>query len=906
MINNKKTGLRKLPFYVGRLIFIGLALAVIFLLFIYQQWQFISRYEAKVRHHHLPSISTAHHLQHELSNLNIHKANDKLDLHSLYSVEDYKVNMNLQTQFSYKRKVISSLAANMAELQDLHEAEFFMSPYIRFEQAIKKLLVILKQNETAKYIHSKTINSVLDKAIVSLEQLRRLHEREAKRAEKIEHLANQSLIWSGSMLAITLFLMWSFIIFRTSRVIAQTIAKQQLAEQKVIKNQQLLDSILNHASACVCLKDINGKYLFINQQFESIFNVRREELIGKTDYAIHSKEVADTLNIKDKAVLESLKAIEYEEVFMQGDILHTYIVTKFPIFDQLGQVYAVCEMASDISQRKEIEMNLRKLNLAVEHSPNLILITNPDGEIEYANCKVTEITGFSPEEVIGKTPRIFKSEATPPSIHKELWDTISNGNEWRETIQNKKKNGDLYWARESIAPVFNDNKEITHFVSVQEDVSVAKLLTEKLSYQANHDVLTELINRQAFERRLERIIETSIEKGSEHVLCYMDLDQFKIVNDSCGHAAGDELLRQLSKQLLQNVRHRDTLARLGGDEFAILMEHCSILEAEKVAKKILAAVAQFLFAWKNKTFRVGISIGLVTISKQNSDITELLKQADLACYAAKDAGRNRVRIFHPDDVLIQKSHGEMDWVHKINDALEHNRFVLFAQKIIPLQPQLTCHYEILLRMMGDNGEVIKPGAFLPTGERYHLSQKIDRWVIHNVFSWIQDNHSILKQNMLFTVNLSGQNLGDELLLEFIFNEFLSTGLDFQKICFEITETAAIHNLSTASNFISQLKRAGCKFSIDDFGSGLSSFEYLKKLPVDFLKIDGIFVKNITNDAVDLALIKSINEIGHIMGKQTIAEFVENQDILNELKKIGVDYAQGYHLSIPKPLSEFFK
>ncbi|MBE9527435.1 MAG: EAL domain-containing protein, partial [Proteobacteria bacterium] len=878
-------------------------LASVFLVFIFQQWKFINNNEELLSHYHLPSISVAYQLHSELSDLGSRVPKDISSLYMAQMMSEYNVDMNTQTQFSYKRKIISDLMLRIGTFQKQQNKVAFSPSFNRLQQSVNILLETLKQNETALRIESAAINLDLKLAKVKVAQYRRLHERGAKQVGLVIDEAYENLIWSASVLGISLLLMWSALISRSSAIIRYAIIKQQKSEQKITESQQLLEAILNHASACIYLKDLDGKYLFINRQFELLFHVNNKDFIGKTDYAVHPADIAEKLQKNDREILDTLDNIDYEEVVEQDDGLHTYISTKFPLFDHQGQVYAICGMSTDISKRKEIELNLKKLSLAVEQSPNLVVITDIKGVIEYVNHKLTEFTGYLAEEVIGQLPSIFKSESTPDLIYKELWETIIAGHEWRGVIQNKKKNGETYWAQESIAPVKNDSGEVTHYVAIQEDVTTARALSEKLSYQAEHDPLTGLINRQAFEWRLARVVDTAKQNESVHALCYLDLDQFKIVNDSCSHAAGDELLRQLSKILSKTIRHRDTLGRLGGDEFAVLMEHCSLEQAERTAANILSAVSQFQFGWENKSFRVGVSIGLIPISRHSGSIGDMLKQADIACYAAKDAGRNRVHVFHHDDEYIQHHHGEMDWLSKINHALENDLFVLYAQSINPLRPGLEPHYEILIRMRGENGEIIAPGAFLPAVERYHLSQKIDRWVIHNTFVWIKQNPEKYQENTVFSVNLSGQNLGDKLLLDFIFNEFLVAGISFNNICFEITETAAILNLSAAFDFISRLKNAGCKFSIDDFGSGLSSFDYLKKLPVDYLKIDGVFVKDITEDPVDLALVKSINEIGHVMGKQTIAEFVENQDILDELNKIGVDYAQGYYLGMPKPLSE---
>lgn len=900
----KRMGLNRLPHYISRFLFISCVLALIFIVVIYQQWKFINKNEILQSQYHVPIISISYQLSSELNDLGSRVPKDISSLYMAQMMSEYNVDLNMQTQFSYKRKIIGEMLLRLSSIQKQQVNKLFVSPFERLESSVNVLLETLTYNETALRIESAAINLDLMDAKIAVEQFRRLHERSEKYVTELIDEAYQRLIWSASILGISFLLMWGALLIRSTVVIRQAILKQQESEQKITNSQKLLEAILNHAMACIYLKDSDGKYLFINKQFESIFHVKNQSFIGKNDFEIHPKQVAKALRENDQKILQSQEHIEFEETVLQDDGLHTYISTKFPLFDQKGQVYGICGMSTDISKRKEIELNLKKLSLAVEQSPNLVVITNTHGIIEYVNHKITELTGYLPEEVIGKQPSIFKSDKTPDSIHQELWDIISSGLEWRGILQNKKKNGEIYWAQESIAPVKDDDGIITHYVAIQEDVTAARALSEKVSYQANHDPLTGLINRQAFENRLQRVVETAKENQSEHALCYLDLDQFKIVNDSCSHAAGDELLRQLSKELSLTIRHRDTLGRLGGDEFAVLMEHCSLDQAQRTATKVLETVSQFQFLWDNKSFRIGVSIGLIPITVKSSGVGELLKQADIACYAAKDAGRNRIHVFlQHDDDYIQQHHGEMDWVSKINHALEQDRFILYAQGINPLRPGLEPHYEILIRMLGDNDEIINPGAFLPTVERYHLSQKIDRWVIRHTLLWIKNNPEKFNKNTVFSVNLSGQNLGDKLLLDFIFSEFLLTGVDYKNICFEITETAAILNLSTASDFIISLKNAGCKFSIDDFGSGLSSFDYLKKLPVDYLKIDGVFVKDITSDPVDLALVKSINEIGHVMGKQTIAEFVENQAILDELNKIGVDYAQGYHLDKPKPLTE---
>ena len=430
-------------------------------------------------------------------------------------------------------------------------------------------------------------------------------------------------------------------------------------------------------------------------------------------------------------------------------------------------------------------------------------------------------------------------------------------------------------------------------------------MVEDLEYQASHDALTALVNRQEFERRLNRVIETARTDGAEHALCYLDLDQFKVINDTCGHEAGDELLRRLGDLLQQRTRKRDTLARLGGDEFGVLMEHCSLTQAQRVANGLRETVEGFRFIWEDRSFDIGVSIGLVSITEVTESMPNILSAADRACYAAKDNGRNRVHVYHEGDAELARRHGEIQWVTRIPQALEEHRFHLVYQPIVPLDSVLSEgeHHELLIRMEDEERRIVEPGAFLPAAERYNLSVKIDRWVTGKALAWLKGNPKRLKSLSLCTINLSGRSLGDEEFLEFIIRQFDETNIPPAKICFEVTETAAIANLVNATRFMQALKKLGCRFALDDFGSGLSSFAYLKNLPVDFLKIDGTFVKNIVDNSIDLAVVKSINEIGQAMGKRTIAEHVENAAILEKLKlpEIGVDYAQGYGIARPRPI-----
>jgi diguanylate cyclase (GGDEF)-like protein/PAS domain S-box-containing protein len=555
----------------------------------------------------------------------------------------------------------------------------------------------------------------------------------------------------------------------------------------------------------------------------------------------------------------------------------------------------------NIVERKHVKGELQKLSRAVEYSPAAVIVTDLDGNMEYINPKFTEITCYSMDEAIGQNVSVLRSGDTSENIFDELWATITSGGDWKGELHNRKKDGSLYWVRSSISGIKDTQSNITHYIFLHEDISHERALSEQLSYQASHDDLTGLINRREFERRTERLLSTIELDKDEHALCYMDLDQFKVINDTYGHVAGDELLRQLARKLQGTIRKRDTLARLGGDEFGVLMEHCTLEQAHRVADEILKAIMDYQLFWEGNVFRIGVSIGLVGVTEASGDFTELYKRADAACYLAKDLGRNRIHTYHPDDTELAVRHGEMQWVGRINQALDEDRFCLYAQSIVSLDGSDNRHYELLIRMLGEQGEIIPPGSFLPAAERYNLIEKVDAWVVSHACALLAEYPLFFEQVSFVSINLSGPSLTNKHFLESILHIFKETGVSPNKVCFEVTETVAVSNLDSAISFIQTLKESGFRFALDDFGSGISSFGYLKNLPVDYLKIDGMFVKDIVEDPIDYAMVKSINEIGHLMGMQTIAEFVENDEIKVMLTDIGVDYGQGYGLGKPKQL-----
>ena len=571
-------------------------------------------------------------------------------------------------------------------------------------------------------------------------------------------------------------------------------------------------------------------------------------------------------------------------------------------------------LRQEIEDRTRIEQALFEekelAQVTLESIGDGVITTDARGNVGHLNPVAEQLTGWRTGEVKGRPiAEVFKivcEIARKPldnPVERVLQGHRPVGVSDRTVLI--ARDGSEYPIDDSAAPIRARDGRTIGAVLVFRDVTRSRQLAHQLSWQAAHDELTGLLNRRAFEQKLAGAIASVREKNQHHVLCYLDLDQFKIVNDTCGHIAGDELLRQVTMLLQKRVRTTDTLARLGGDEFGLLLARCSLLEAEKLAEILRKLIHEFRFVWQGNAFALGTSIGLVAIDENTRDLTHILSAADAACYAAKARGRNCFHVYRSNDRELARQRGERQWIVRINQALEENRFCLYAQQIAPVVPNAgENHYEVLLRLLDKKDRLVPPMAFIPAAERYDLMPEIDRWVIATFFSGYQlflQTHPNCAPTA-YTINLSGASVSNRDFLDFLKEQFAQYPISPHSICFEITETAAIANLSQAIQLIDELKQLGCRFALDDFGSGMSSLTYLKNLPVDYLKIDGSFVKNITQSRIDAAMVESFNRIAHEMGIQTIAEFVENQAILNKLRAIGLDYAQGNGIAKPRPLS----
>ncbi|AIN57236.1 MULTISPECIES: EAL domain-containing protein [Pseudomonas] len=556
--------------------------------------------------------------------------------------------------------------------------------------------------------------------------------------------------------------------------------------------------------------------------------------------------------------------------------------------------------ASALQEEKE------RAQITLESIGDAVITADVDGCISYMNPAAEQLTHWQAMQAQGLPLAalfsLLDENAEGDSltlVEQVLSGSLKGGAEHARLIQ--RLDGSTVSVNLVGSPILTEG-QVSGIVVVLHDMTQERQYIANLSWQATHDALTGLANRREFEYRLEQALNALARQAGRHSLMFLDLDQFKLVNDTCGHAAGDELLRHICAVLQSGLREGDTLARLGGDEFGVLLENCPPEQAERIAEQLRQAVQSLHFVWKGRPFVTTVSIGLVHIAQVPSTLEASLRAADMACYMAKEKGRNRVQVYHADDSELSMRFGEMAWIQRLHVALEENRFCLYAQEIAPLHPHDGLgHIEILLRLHDESGRTILPDSFIPAAERYGLMTALDRWVVRSVFQVIRQCLDEGREGPLAmcAINLSGSSIGDDKFLEYLQRLFGEYDIPPRLICFEITETSAIANLGSAIRFINELKGLGCKFSLDDFCAGMSSFAYLKHLPVDFLKIDGSFVKDMLDDPINRAMVEVINHIGHVMGKRTIAEFVETPLIEQALQEIGVDYAQGYLIERPQ-------
>jgi diguanylate cyclase (GGDEF)-like protein/PAS domain S-box-containing protein len=659
--------------------------------------------------------------------------------------------------------------------------------------------------------------------------------------------------------------------------------------------------------------DAKGKLLKVSNHWCHQLGYHREEVIGRPiiEFLSDQSRSSSLKGLPEFFATGCCSEVPLQVIKANSQVMDVLLSVSSD-FDDHHQIIRSWAVIVDVTERNRLALALEsekeRIQVTLHSIGDSVISTDQNAIVDYLNPVAEKMTGWSLAEARGKPlTKVFNiiNELTREPAVNPVWRCLSEGlvlGLANHTVLIH-RNGQEFSIEDSAAPIRTAKGNIVGAVLVFHDVTNQRQMQSKILFQSRHDELTGLINRSAFDEQLKELLIESREHNKEHALCYLDLDQFKLVNDTCGHAAGDDLLRQLSGLFHSKIRKNDSLARLGGDEFGLLLRECSLEDAQRIAVLFLAIAEEFRFSWQEKSFKIGVSIGLVPITGTSHSPESVLQTADTACYAAKEAGRNRIYLLREQDDEFTRRHIEMQWYSRIPRALDENQFILYAQLIQPITANASdkLHFEILVRLKGESGEIIPPGAFMPAAERYNLANSIDKWVVIHTFRWLELNPAVVERLGLCAINLSGQSLGDPSFYPFILEQFSQTQIPFDKICFEVTETAAVANLAHAIDFMKKLRALQCSFSLDDFGSGLSSFGYLKALPVDILKIDGLFVRDIVDDPVDLALVRSINEIAHLLGKKTVAEYVENDAILQSLKELGVDYGQGYGISVPMPL-----
>jgi diguanylate cyclase (GGDEF)-like protein/PAS domain S-box-containing protein len=568
---------------------------------------------------------------------------------------------------------------------------------------------------------------------------------------------------------------------------------------------------------------------------------------------------------------------------------------------------------TDITQRKAAERALfnekERAQVTLQSIGDAVVTTDEVGNVEYLNPVAEQLTGWERRDAeglpIGDIVRLT-DESTGADVENPVLRCLAEGRvvQIADNVVLTSRDGAAVAIQDSAAPIQDRNGVVVGAVMVFHDVSRERQLHRKLAYLASHDSLTGFINRREFEERLSAALR-AVQKDAARrsaVLC-MDLDQFKVVNDTCGHGAGDLLLRQLAELLRARVPKNGVLARLGGDEFAVLLADCSLEGAGEIAESVRAATAAFRFTWADSALQVGVSIGIVAVDAASESVGSVMSAADVACYVAKDLGRNRIHVYEERDAA--ERHQEMQWVARLNRALDEKRFELFYQPIVPIGPAKDAwpHYELLLRLRDERGEIVLPNAFIPAAERYNLMPMLDRWVISEAVETLAYRGDANCDPYMLSINLSGTTLNDARFLDFLLDALTAAAIPPAALCFEITETAAIANLEKVVAFMRAVKARGCRFSLDDFGTGLSSLTYLKNLPVDYVKIDGHFVRNVTRDPADECVVESIARMARAFDIQAIAERVESREVMNRLGELGVAYAQGFFVAVPQPISE---
>jgi len=700
------------------------------------------------------------------------------------------------------------------------------------------------------------------------------------------------------------------------------VAERRRAEEALRTHEQQLRLITDNIPAMIGYYDAEQYCRFANRRYANFYGFKGDQMLNKHLSEIQNAEAYQQTQPQIEKVLAG-GVVNYERIQHTGDGKDIHLaVSLIPDFDDNQKARGAYVLIHDVTERKRMEMELfgekERAQVTLESIGDAVITCDAKGAVTYLNPIATRLTGWSTEEARGlPLPAVFRitheitGEAMPDPVQQCLAQgtTIGSADHTSDHDMLSRRDGAKFAIDDLTSTIRDRQGNIIGAVLVFHDVTRQRAMARQLTHQATHDALTALVNRIEFERRLGRLLAGCREDHTQHALCFLDLDGFKLVNDSCGHQAGDELLRQIGGVLQQRLRGRDTLARLGGDEFGVLLERCPPEQSLRIAEELREAVNDFHFVWQEKPFTVGVSIGVVSIADNSPTMPEILNAADTACYAAKEQGRNRVLLYQSKDDEQNKQGDHIQWLAHLNEALEQQRFRLFCQAIVPLRPgaKERQQHEVLLRLEGKDCALITPGAFLPFADRYNLTPDIDRWVVRRIISLC---HVKRQENPqwplpLLSVNVSGATLSDPTYVEFVREQLLEKDLPGNTLCFEINEATAIAQLTATTHFIQELKKLGCHFTIDGFGGSAASFTQIKHLPVDFIKISGNFVRDMHKDPVDSAIVEAASHIAHLLGIRSIAMGVENTAVLVKLRALNISFGQGYSISQPLPLEEMF-
>ncbi len=666
--------------------------------------------------------------------------------------------------------------------------------------------------------------------------------------------------------------------------------------------------------------DLHTNHLVWSEQMYRIYGYTPAQFGGELhDWrrAVHPDDRAESEAAFQATIDKGVPLdMDFRVVHPDGSV-HCVNARGHVVRDEAGRPERVLGTNLDVTERKRMERGLVEkhelLRVTLMSIGDAVITTDEQGRVRWLNPVAERMTGWRTIEAMSRPLQdvfVIQDELTRTPADCPVQRCLQDGEivPHRQLNMLMSRNGVAYGIEESAAPIRDDRGQVLGAILVFRDVTEQRRMGREMSFRATHDPLTGLLNRSEFERRLYQQWQEAQVDEVEHTLMYIDLDQFKLVNDACGHAVGDQLLKEVAALLQDCVRAHDTVGRLGGDEFGVILSHCPVAQAQRAAQKICDALDDHRFMHEGRRFRVGASIGLAPLDQRWTSIAQAQQAADSACYAAKEAGRNRVHAWYDTDQALKARQGETQWATRLEQAVDEGLFVLFAQRITPLHPALAqgLHAELLIRLRGPDGKLIPPGAFLPAAERFHMASRIDRWVLRQAFrvlnAQVDAQADALDHVATIAINLSGQSIGDSSFHAFMTELLTHARFDVRKLCLEITETAVITKLQDAQAFIHAVRRHGVRLALDDFGAGASSFGYLKQLQVDYLKIDGQFIRELTRDVLDQAAVRCFHDVARVLGIQTVAEFVEDEATVAVLREIGIDYAQGYFYHRPEPMA----